>query len=118
MVKEGKLSFFTLRTMFYLPLSLSFLFSSSSTILLLSSLIFYSLLTILLFSLLLHHLIYSIYFSIHKSRLHIDPISTLDSTFVFQHSFVNSETIYNHHHIVFAPPHFYCFSPPPPSHFC
>ena len=32
--------------------------------------------------------------------------------FVFQHSCVNSETIYNHHHIsiVFSPPsHFYCF---------
>ena len=69
----------------------------------------------------------------------IDPSSTLRrpyTPFFFQHSFVNSETIYHPHtSIVFPPPqpHFYCFnstntpntfllfscfpSPPPPPHF-
>ena len=63
-------------------------------------------------------------------RLYINPTSTLDN-FFFQHSLVNSETIYNHNHIfpsfiffllsppqlcyfrswlcLFPPPHFYCF---------
>ena len=56
-------------------------------------------------------------------RPHIDPTSTLDSTF-FQHNFVNSETIYHHHHIsLLSPPppppsHFYCFPPPPPHFYC
>ena len=108
--------------------------------------------TILLCSL-LHLLIYSIYFSIHKyidllstlHRLHIDPTltlypphidpsstlhrphinptSTLDSTF-FQHSLVNSETVYNHHDISIVFPSstttttttttFLLFFPPPP----
>ena len=61
-------------------------------------------------------------FSIHNyvdlmltlHRSYMDPNSTLDSTF-FQHSFVHSETIYNHQHIsIFfpsppLPPHFYFF---------
>ena len=56
-------------------------------------------------------------------RPHIDPTSTLDSTF-FQHNFVNSETIYHHHNIslLSSPPsppsHFYCFPPPPPHFYC
>ena len=75
------------------------------------------------------HLFY-IFFHPQIRRPHIDPTSTLNSTF-FQHSFVNSKTIYNHHRtfllfslhphhhhhhhhhisIVFSPPphHFYCF---------
>ena len=99
--------------------------------------------TISLFSLLhLHLLVYSIYFSIHKyidllstpHWPHIDPTSTLDSTF-FQHSLVNSETIYNHHHILSLPHHHHISivslhhhhisivfppppsPPPPPPHF-
>jgi len=77
---------------------------------------FYYLPSSISISLLLHLLIYSLYFSIHK---YIDPTSTLDSTY-FQHCFVNSETIYNRHHISFShhhhisvafspPPHFYSF---------
>ena len=83
------------------------------------------------------HLFYT-FFHPQIHRPHIDPTSTLDSTF-FQHCFVNSETLYNHHHISFfhhhhhisivslhhhyrhisivfpppppppPPPHFYCF---------
>ena len=55
------------------------------------------------------HLFY-IFFHPQIHRPHIDPTSTLDS--FFQHSFLNSETIYNHHHIsiVFLPPpHFIVF---------
>ena len=37
------------------------------------------------------HLFY-IFFYPQKNRPHIDPILTLDSTFFFQHSFVNSKT--------------------------
>ena len=61
-----------------------------------------------------------IFFHSQIHRLHIDPTSTLDS---FQHSFVNSETMYTDHHIsiVFPPPpppHYCCFPPPPtPPHF-
>ena len=61
------------------------------------------------------HLFY-IFFHPQIRRPHIDPTSTLNSTF-FQHSFVNSETIYNYDHhmsIVFSPP---SSSPPPPPHF-
>ena len=36
--------------------------------------------------------------SLDPTSTHIDPTSILDSTF-FQHDLVNSETIYNHHHI-------------------
>ena len=134
--------------MFYLPSSLSFLFSSSSIIFLIFLPHFFSL---------LHNFIISSY-STTTFTLYIFP-STKKSTlyrpyndprlnFVFQHSCVNSETIYNHHHIstVFSPPpppphfyclplpppppphfycfppplppHFHCFSPPPPPHFC
>ena len=56
------------------------------------------------------HLFY-IFFHPQIHGPHIDPTSTLDSTF-FQHSFLNRETIYNHHHIsIFPPPppHFYFF---------
>ena len=44
------------------------------------------------------HLNY-IFFHPQIHRPHIDPASTLDSFPFFQHSFVDSETIYNHHHI-------------------
>ena len=88
---------------------------------------FYYLPSSILISLLLHLLIYSTYFSNHK---YIDLISTLDSTY-FQHYFVNSETIYNRHHISFShhhyisivSPHHHHISlvfpppPPPPPHF-
>ena len=86
--------------MFYLPLSLSFLFFYSSTILLFSFLKFFiPSFAILLRSIPFHYLVYSIYFSIHKkNRPHIDP--TLNFFFL-QHSFLNSEK---------KPPHFYCFS--------
>ena len=47
------------------------------------------------------HLFY-IFFHPQIHRPHIDPTSTLDSTF-FQHSFLNRETIYNHHHISIFP---------------
>ena len=106
MVKKGKLSFFcTLRTMFYL-------FSSSSIIFLIFlPQFFYSLLhNFIIFSPPPPpHLLY-IFFHPQKNRPHVDPTTTLD--FVFQHSCVNSETIYNHHHIsiVFSPlPYFCCF---------
>ena len=71
--------------MFYLPLSLSFLFSYSSTILLFSFLKFFiPSFAILLRSLSFHHLVYSIYFSVYKKdQPHIDPTSTLHSTFFF-----------------------------------
>ena len=62
------------------------------------------------------HLFY-IFFHPQIRRSHIDPTSTLNSTF-FQHSFVNSETIYNHHRhisIAFSPPS--SSPPPPPPHF-
>ena len=63
------------------------------------------------------HLFY-IFFHPQIRRPHIDPTSTLNST-LFQHSFVNSETIYNHHRhisIVFSPPSS-SPPPPPPPHF-
>ena len=132
---------FTLRTMFYLPLSLFiFIFllfhnfivfpphswiPSFSTILNFSHLLLivdFPPPQFLLFSLLNldfppsppppPHLFYT-FFHPQIHRPHIDPTSTLDSTF-FQHCFVNSETLYNHHHIsiVFPPP-----TPPPPPHF-
>ena len=72
-------------------------------------------------------LLFYIFFHSQKNRPHIDHTSTLDST-LFQHSFVNSKTMYNHHYIsiVFSPPppphlycfplpHLYCFPPPPPA---
>ena len=46
----------------------------------------------------------------------LDPTSTLDSTCFFQHSFVNSETIHNHHHISIVSLHHHhisiVFTPP------
>ena len=89
--------------MFYLPLSLSFLFSYSSTILLFSFLKFFiPSFAILLCSFPFHHLVYSIYFSIHKkNRPHIDPTSTLHSTFFFVTQLREKWK---------KPPHFYCFS--------
>ena len=57
---------------------------------------------ILLFSLLHLLIFFSIFFHPQIHRPYINPTSTLDSTFFFQHSFENSETIYNHHqHISF-----------------
>ena len=129
-VKDGKLSFFyTARNVLLTPLPFIFIFLLLHNFIIFLPQFFYSLHTILLFSLLLHHLIYSMYFSIHrKNRLHIDP----RLNFFFQHSFVNSETTtsfllffhHHHHHQVsiasLRPPppppssHFYCFPPPPP----
>ena len=90
--------------MFYLPLSLSFLFSYSSTILSFSFLKFFiPSFAILLCSFPFHHLVYSIYFSIHKkNRPHIDPTSTLHSTFFFVTQLREKWKK--------KPPHFYCFS--------
>ena len=51
-------------------------------------------------------------FSSTKKSTSYRPYNDPRLNFVFQHSCVNSETIYNHHHIsiVFSPPsHFYCF---------
>ena len=124
--------FLTLRTMFYLPLSPSYLFPYSFTILLFfNSTIFYSLLhNFVMFSSPSPLLLFYIFFHSQKNRPHIDHTSTLDST-LFQHSFVNSKTMYNHHYIsiVFSPPppphlycfplpHFYCFPPAPPHFYC
>ena len=115
MVKKGNLScfFFTLRTMFYLPYSLSFLFSSSSIIFLIFlPQYFYSLLhNFIIFSPPPPpHLLY-IFFHPQKKSTSYRPYNDPRLNFVIQHSCVNSETIYNHHHIsiVFSPPpHFYC----------
>ena len=61
---------------------------------------------ILLFSLLHLLIFFSIFFHPQIHRPYINPTSTLDSTFFFQHSFENSETIYNHHqHISFVSLH-------------
>ena len=98
--------------MFYLPVSLSFLFSYSSTILLFSFLKFFiPSFAILLCSFPFHHLVYSIYFSIHKkNRPHIDPTSTLHSTFFFCNT-ASWKVKKNHHISIVFPslPHFYCF---------
>ena len=60
------------------------------------------------------HLFY-IFFHPQIHRPHIDPTSTLDSTF-FQHSFLNRETIYNHHHIsIFSLHHHHISIVSPPS---
>ena len=97
--------------MFYLPLSLSFLFSYSSTILLFSFLKFFiPSFAILLCSFPFHHLVYSIYFSIHKK---IDLISTLHRPYT-QLFFCNTaswKVKKNHHISIVFPslPHFYCF---------
>ena len=78
-VSSAILGLFPPPQFYYFP-SFFFLFSSS--------------IRILLFSLvLLHLLIFYVYFSIYD---YIDLTSTLDSTFFFQHSFVN---IYDHHYI-------------------
>ena len=63
------------------------------------------------------HLFY-IFFHPQIHRPHIEPTSTLDSTF-FQHSFLNRETIYNHHHISIFSLHHHQISIvfPPPPHF-
>ena len=87
MVKKGKLSvfFFALRTMFYLPYSLSFLFSSSSIIFLIFlPQFFYSLVhNFIIFSPPPPpHLLY-IFFHPQKNRPHIDHTTTLDSTLFF-----------------------------------
>ena len=121
--------------MFYLPLSLSFLFSYSSTILSFSFLKFFiPSFAILLCSFPFHHLVYSIYFSTHKK---IDLISTLHRPYTQLFFFCNTASwkvkkktttfllFFHHYHIsiVFPPPppHFYCFSPtppPPPQFYC
>ena len=77
---------------------------------------------ILLFSLLHLLIFFSIFFHPQIHRPYINPTSTLDSTFFFQHSFENSETIYNHHqHISFVSLHHHhiskCFPPPPHLHY-
>ena len=90
--------------MFYLPLSLSFLFSYSSTILSFSFLKFFiPSFEILLCSFSFHHLVYSIYFSIHQKkstsyRPYIDP--TLNFFFCNTTSWKVKKN----------PPHLYCFS--------
>ena len=63
------------------------------------------------------HLFY-IFFHPQIHRPHIDPTSTLDSTF-FQHSFLNRETIYNLHHISIFSLHHHHISivSPPCPHF-
>ena len=95
---------------FYHFSSSFFLFFSSSTF-------FYFPSSILIFCLLHNYItipppstpphLFYIFFHPQIHRPHIDPTSTLDSTF-FQHSFLNSETIYNHHH------HISIVSPPSP----
>ena len=90
--------------MFYLPLSLSFLFSYSSTILSFSFLKFFiPSFAILLCSFPFHHLVYSIYFSIHKK---IDLISTLHRPYTQLFFFVTQLR----EKWKKKPPHFYCFS--------
>ena len=60
------------------------------------------------------HLFY-IFFHPQIHRPHIDPTSTLDSTFS-QHSFLNRETIYNLHHIsIFSLHHHHISIVSPPS---
>ena len=90
--------------MFYLPLSLSFLFSCSSTILSFSFLKFFiPSFAILLCSFPFHHLVYSIYFSIHKK---IDLISTLHRPYTQLFFFATQLR----EKWKKKPPHFYCFS--------
>ena len=109
--------------MFYLSLSLSFLFSAFSTILLFSVLDFFSFPPPQFYcvrsSSTTSFNLYTVFSLTKKStsyRPYIDP----RLNFFFQHSFVNSETVYNHRHIsiVFPPaPHSIVFSPPPSPHF-
>ena len=109
--------------MFYLSLSLSFLFSSFSTILLFPFLNFFSFPPPQFYcvrsSSTTSFNLYTVFSLTKKStsyRPYIDP----RLNFFFQHSFVNSETVYNHRHIsiVFPPaPHSIVFSPPPSPHF-
>ena len=109
--------------MFYLSLPLSFLFSAFSTILLFSVLDFFSFPPPQFYcarsSSTTSFNLYTVFSLTKKStsyRPYIDP----RLNFFFQHSFVNSETVYNHRHIsiVFPPaPHSIVFSPPPSPHF-
>ena len=112
MVKKGKLSFFLHCAQCFTYLS--FLFSSSSIIFLIFlPQFFYSLLhNFIIFSPPPPpHLLY-IFFHPQKKSTSCRPYNDPRLNFVFQHSCVNSETIYNHHHIsiVFSPlTHFCCF---------
>ena len=128
MVKKGKLSFFfTLRTMFYLPFIFFFLLINNfsyfpSSIFLFPPPQFYYFLSSSTTTFTLH------IFPSAKKSTSCRPYNDPRLNFVFQHSCVNSETIYNHHHIsiVFSPlTHFFCFYstttfhcfPPPAPHF-
>ena len=109
--KKASYRFFTLRTKFYLPFIFIFLLIHNFSYF--PSSIFYSLLhNFIIFSPPPPpHLLY-IFFHPQKKSTSCRPYNDPRLNFVFQHSCVNSETIYNHHHIsiVFSPlTHFCCF---------
>ena len=103
--------FFTLRTMFYLPFIFIFLLIHNfsyfpSSIFLFPPPQFYYFLSPSTTTFTLY------IFPSTKKSTSCRPYNDPRLNFVFQHSCVNSETIYNHHHIsiVFSPlTHFCCF---------